>query len=353
MDKIRVLIADDSSLARALLRGICEEQPDIEIVGEAANGQQALELVQQLRPHLVTMDLEMPVMDGMQAIDAIMHSKAVPILVVSSVADAQNALEAVGCGALEVIAKPDYSPEQAAQFLAKVRMLAGVSVITRMRRRAASAAPAAPSPAPTSTVSNPPFAACTSGAPVFAMASSTGGPQALAQILAALPANFASPVLIAQHISDGFAQGMVDWLVSLCPLPVRLGVSGMPVEPGTVYISPSEQHLTVAAGEQLQLQPRTNHDVYHPCCDRLLHSAAQVYGRRCTGIILTGMGHDGAAGLGAIRAAGGATWAQDEASSIIFGMNRAAIERGVVQRILPLADMARAMQQAATVQRGL
>lgn len=350
MNPIRIVIADDSSVARALLRSICQEHADIEIVGEAANGAQAVQLVQQLRPHLVTMDLEMPVMNGLQAIDAIMHSKAVPILVVSSSADAHKALQAMGHGALEVIAKPDYSPEQAGQFVAKLRMLAGVSVITRMRlRQAGQPQPlgALPATAPNTTVPNTTVPTATT--PVFVIASSTGGPQALAQLLAALPADFASPVLIAQHISDGFAQGMVDWLNTECALPVRLGRSGMPIEAGTVYIAPSEQHMVVTGLSQLLLLARGEADLYRPSCDRLLQSAALVYGRRCIGIILTGMGHDGTAGLQAIVHAGGSSWAQDEASSVIFGMNRCAIERGAVQRVLPLADMARAMLRATQV----
>ncbi|GAB1392691.1 chemotaxis-specific protein-glutamate methyltransferase CheB [Rhodocyclaceae bacterium] len=345
MSKIRVVIADDSSLARGLLRSFLEGESDIEVVGEAANGQQAVELVRELKPNLVTMDLEMPVMNGMAAIEEIMCSKAVPILVVSSIADAQNALEAVAHGALEVVAKPEYTPQQAADFVAKVRMLAGVSVITRMRSRHF-LLPAIQT-ASVALADSATLAAPVSYQQIFAIASSTGGPQALAQILPALPADFACPVLIAQHISDGFAQGMADWLGSLCKLPVRLGREGDLIAPATVYISPSEKHLAVAPNRRLTLRERGATDLYRPSCDVLLESIASVFGSKAIGIILTGMGHDGAAGLAAIRAAGGTTVGQDEASSVIYGMNRVAIEQGAGQQVLPLGAIADAMIESA------
>ena len=361
MGRIRVVIADDSRLARDLLRAIFEAEPGMEVVGEASNGREAVALVQQLRPHLVTMDLEMPLMDGVAAVEEIMCTRAVPILVVSSVADAPRALDAVAHGALEIVPKPDTTPEAAAHLLARARLLAGVSVITRLRARSsaapsplAEAAPgvltAAPTPAPVLTHALVP--GCVGGAllpgtRVFAVAASTGGPQALAQILPALPPDFACPVLVAQHISDGFAQGMAQWLASLCPLPVRLACDGEALRPGHIYIAPSEHHLAVTAQHQLQWRPRLPQDLYRPSCDVLLSSVAAVFRAQAVGIVLSGMGHDGACGLAAIRAAGGCTLAQDEASSLIFGMNRVAIERAAVQQVLPVGEMAAAMRQLA------
>jgi two-component system chemotaxis response regulator CheB len=352
MGKIRVVIADDSSLARGLLRSFLAGESDIEVVGEASNGRQAVDLVHELKPNLVTMDLEMPIMNGMAAIEEIMCSKAVPILVVSGIADAQNALEAVALGALEVVGKPECAPAQAAEFVAKVRMLAGVSVITRMRPRT-SFLPKAPATLAPSAMAAIPSHTPLPGMPalnyrqVFAIAASTGGPQALAQILPALSADFPCPILIAQHISDGFAQGMADWLDSLCALPVRLGHEGDLVAPGTIYISPSERHMAVTSNRRLTLQERQANDLYRPSCDILLASAASVFGAKAIGIILTGMGHDGAAGLTAMRAAGGTTFGQDEASSVIYGMNRVAIEQGAVQQVLPLNQIAPTMIECA------
>lgn len=355
MGKIRVVIADDSSMARGLLREILGNESDIEVVGEACDGRRAVELARELKPDLMTIDLEMPLMSGLEAIDEIMHTKAVPILVVSSVADAQIALAAVGCGALEVVAKPDYTSQASADFVAKVRLLAGVSVITRMRVRKAPPLavaravvqndPAVP-PAPIFTAAQP--AAMRSAvvgdyARVFAIASSTGGPQALADILPLLPRDFPCPVLIAQHIADGFAGGMAEWLASLCKLPVRLAVEGEPLQPGVVLVSPSERHLTITPSRRVALVECHAGDVYHPNCDLLLNSVADVFGRRAVGIILTGMGSDGAKGLARIAEKGGTTLGQDEASSVIYGMNRVAIESGVVHQVLPMDAVAATM----------
>jgi two-component system chemotaxis response regulator CheB len=359
MKRIRVLIVDDSSLARELLRSFLDEEIDIEVVGEAANGREAVDLARELKPDLISMDIEMPVMNGLDAIEEIMTTKAVPILVVSSVAAARNALDAVGRGALEVVCKPDYSPEEAANFVAKVRLLAGVTVITRMRPRKT---PANIQPPVFATIAVPspgrtlPGATGTNGySRVFAIACSTGGPQAPAQILPALPADFPCPVVIAQHISDGFAGGMVEWLGRLCKLPVRLAAEGDFLQAGVVHISPSEHHCSVTPARRITFIARTPQDIYHPSCDVLLSSVADVFGRQAIGIILTGMGKDGARGIARIREMGGLTFGQDESSSVIYGMNRVAIEAGDVQRVLPVgaitAEMMRLAQSGVLIPR--
>ena len=365
MRKVRMLIADDSAVARALLRDFLEGEEDMEVVAEAVDGQEAVRLAAELRPDVVTMDLEMPVMHGLEAIEAIMHSRAIPILVVSSVADAQNALTAVGHGALEVIGKPSYDPEEAAQFVSKVRLLSGVTVITRMRPRTAPRPPVVARPTPAATSATAPTAApaatptaAPTATPILrpslradglprlvAIASSTGGPQALAQILPALPANFPCPVVIAQHIADGFAGGMAAWLSSLCKLPVRLATDGEAPAPGVIYISPSEQHLSVGPSRRFALLDRAPGDIFHPCCDVLLASVAEVFGRQAIGVILTGMSRDGAMGLSRIREHGGVTVAQDEATSVIYGMNRVAIEAGAAQHVLPVEAIADALMR--------
>ncbi len=355
MRAIRVVVADDSRLAREMLRGFLEEAGGFEVVGEAANGREAVELVCAVRPDVLTLDLEMPVLGGMEAIDEIMSTRAVPILVVSDVADASTALESVRRGALDFVEKPSFSPEATAAFIAKVRLLAGVAVITRFRRRPG--APGVLQP-PAAVALHPPRTRDRNAAPAFvpraasycrviAIASSTGGPQVLAQILPALPAGFSCPVLVAQHISDGFAEGFAKWLDTLCPLPVVLGAEGELLAPGTVYISPSERHLTVGEDRRLALKERRPADLYRPSCDALLSSVGSVFGRASVGIILTGMGSDGVEGLSVIRRAGGATFGQDEASSVIYGMNRVAVDRGVVQRVLPAGELAGAMADVA------
>jgi two-component system chemotaxis response regulator CheB len=332
---IRVLIVDDSSVVRMLLREVLESADGFEVVGEACDGREAVEMVQALRPGLVTMDLEMPIMDGLTAIAAIMSGHAVPILVVSAASDAQRAFRAISLGALEVVCKQTLSDSGYAPFLDKARLVASIPVITHVRTALFSAHPTAPVPAV------PPVPACSKR--VVAIASSTGGPQALAAILAALPASFPYPIVIAQHIVPGFAQGLADWLGSVSPLPVRLGVDGEALRPGTVTLAPPETNMCIEAPGTVRLLAQPERQIYHPSCDKLLASVAEARGGDAVGVILTGMGSDGAAGMAAIHRAGGFTFGQNEATSVIFGMNAVAIGQGVVRSVLALDDIAAAL----------
>lgn len=376
MNTIKVLIVDDSSVARDLLRGFFETTQDIKVVGEAADGLEAIQLVRSLHPDFVTMDLEMPVMGGLVAIGEIMAVYPVPILVVSSTADAQKAYIAVATGALDVISKPEWDEASRIQLIAKVRLLATVPVITHLRTRAArnvpairaSSAPSARSgdsadsaqtsvagtdkPQTVKTSAKLPLAdARVSTHPsICVIASSTGGPQALATILGMLPLDLPCPVLVSQHIADGFAQGMVDWLNSVCKLPVLLAIDGELPRAGTVYVSPSERNLALRQSRRLTLLKRLPGEIYHPTCDVLLASAAQYYGAACLGIILTGMGDDGAQGIAKLHAAGANTIAQDENSSVIFGMNRVAIEQGAIRQVLPVELIAQAISRWSRAQ---
>lgn len=392
MAPIRVLIADDSRVAREWIKALIDTQPDMQVIGEASNGCEAVELALRLRPSIVTMDLEMPIMGGMQAIETIMTTQAIPIVVVSGVADAPNACEALRLGALDALCKPGYDDPEVAHLIDRIRLLAGVSVVTR-RKSAPSQRTAAAILQPAVSAQNPcrnpqrslqedrntaerairlSTAAPMSGNPpgqtehplsarngrarqphpkpyVFAIAASTGGPEALARLLPQLPADFPCPILIAQHITDGFAAGMAQWLNGLCAVSVTLAETDSLVRPGQVYISPSEMNLVLAAdGQRLLLEPPRPSDIYHPCCNRLLESVAVACGQRAVGIIMTGMGKDGAQGIARIAEYGGLTLAQDAASSVIYGMNRVAIESGAVQQVLPAADIPQAMLELAT-----
>jgi two-component system chemotaxis response regulator CheB len=344
--RLRVLVVDDSATARGLIRALLESEPDLSVCGEAANGRDAVAMALALKPDLITMDLQMPVMDGMTAIEEIMAQRAVPILVLSDVADAHNAMAAVARGALEAARKPNC--DEGAGLAARVRILSRIPVIRHIRRT--SAHPIAPPPAP---VPGPaPVSAETNGAAariptLVAIAASTGGPQALADILRRLPASFPVPILIAQHISDGFAAAMAQWLDELSPLQVGLAHEGDIPRPGRVYLADSTMHMTVSAGRCIHLVPRSESDIYRPSCDRLLTSVATEVGNKSLGLILSGMGRDGVKGMLAIRQAGGITLAQDEATSVIFGMNREALLAGAVQRTLPLAMIPGALEAFA------
>lgn len=338
---VRVLIADDSALARSLIRAWLEAEPDFEVVGEASNGSDAVQQVLRLRPDVVTMDLDMPTMNGLQSIEAIMCTQAVPILVLSSIQDAEQSCEALNLGAVEVMVKPESGSAQVRHLVDRVRLLAGVSVITRRRTLAPTdsghvvrLAQAPESPAAPSGVALP------MPPKVLAIAASTGGPQALVAILSRLPARFPWSILVAQHIVEGFAAGMVDWLGGLCRLPVHLAAEGDMALPGRVYVSPSEKNLKLEFNRHLTLQPPDPSDIYHPNCNLLLESVAENCGRDAVGLILSGMGSDGVRGIAAIQAAGGISLAQDEDSSVIYGMNRVAIEAGVVHHVLPVEKIA-------------
>ncbi len=249
MWKIKVVVVDDSSIARSLLRNILENDADIEIIGEAVNGKEALSLVKEHKPNLVTMDLEMPVMNGLEAIQEIMATCAVPILVVSTDASEKNTFTALAHGALDVISKPKPDTDEAMEFIAKVKLLSKVKVITHLRSTMAQTNHSFVSMSQFPSLSTTKVGK----APVFAIASSTGGPQALAKILTALPANFPCPILVAQHISDGFGTGMAKWLGSLCKLPVQIARSDDLIQGGTVYISPSEANFAVTSSHKVRL----------------------------------------------------------------------------------------------------
>lgn len=347
---LRVLIADDSALVRDVLRAMLTRDGEIKIVGEASNGLEAVEMARQLKPQLITMDLTMPVMDGMRAIEEIMHTKGVPILVISDRADATTAYEALELGALEVMPKPSLDSDDSDRLIERVKLLAGVAVITRLRRRT-EALTALPVSSPSAFSASPQAHAPRSFKRVVAIACSTGGPQALVRLLSALPASFPAPIVIAQHISHGFIGGMAQWLASLCAMPVRVAEAGEPLCPGHVYLSPSECDLTIDSHHRVALKASPAEAIYHPSCDALLASVAEVYGRDAIGLILTGMGRDGVSGMRAIHQAGGLTLAQDEASSVIFGMNQEALKAGAVRHVVALDELAERL--LTTVQYGI
>ncbi|HAS51482.1 MAG TPA: chemotaxis response regulator protein-glutamate methylesterase [Gammaproteobacteria bacterium] len=356
MADVRVLVVDDSAMVRALIEALVEMTEGLTICGQAENGRQAVTQALALQPDIITMDLQMPVMGGMEAIEEIMATRPTPILVLSDVADARNAMAAVSRGALEATHKP--SVDDGPEFTSRLKMLAGVPVIRHIRSRHAPIAAPALTPLPLagklSLAPPAPLAGEVRGANVrfhgrvFAIAVSTGGPQALAQILPRLPAHFPAPVLIAQHISDGFAAGMAAWLNELCPLTVTMAQDGEFLVPGRIYLANSTSHLAITPTRRIQLRPRADRDIYRPSCDVLLTTVAEVFGSSAVGVILTGMGRDGVKGMTAIRSAGGMTLGQDEATSVVYGMNREAIIAGSVQSVLPLAAMAGEMERLAS-----
>ncbi len=338
MKKVRVLIADDSDLVRRLIRAIIEIDPEMEVAGEASNGLEAVKQARILHPDVVTMDIEMPVMDGLQAIEKIMAEKAVPILVVTSRGDAKTAYAAISKGALDIVLKPELNFGASQEFVAKLKLISRVNVISHITGRAGQRHSAGPEiPGLSGNFSDQ----------VVAIASSTGGPDALSVILSQLPEQFPLPIVIAQHISDGFVNGLVGWLRTLSRIEIREASDGEYLRPGTAYVCPPENHMRINSSKRIVFVERHARDIYRPSCDMLLSSAAVSFGKRAIGVILTGMGNDGVAGIAEIREAGGWTIAQDEKTSVIFGMPKLAIEHGSIDTVLPLEAISNEIVRAA------
>jgi len=334
---IRVLVVDDSGLVRDMIRSILTSESDIVVVGEAANGAEAVAKVASLMPDIVTMDIEMPVMGGLEAIERIIAEHPVPILVVTALTGVRTAFSAVSKGALDVIEKPDISLENMRNLIQKVRLLARVDVSAHLlaigRRNGAQAANA----------KNAQTGFTKAG--IVAIAASTGGPQAIHSILSHLPARFPVPIVITQHIAFGFTQGIVDWLNSGTPLTVEVAGNGNIVSAGHVYVNPAEHSMRITQQGMIILGDKDAGQIYNPSCNTLLSSVATAYREHAIGLILSGMGDDGVTGMQAIRKAGGATIAQDEKSSVVFGMNRMAVERGCIDMTSSLVEIPSILMQ--------
>ncbi|MFL5262028.1 MAG: chemotaxis-specific protein-glutamate methyltransferase CheB [Anaeromyxobacteraceae bacterium] len=334
---IRVVIADDMQASRALLEGIFKLEPGFDVVGRASDGAQAVALTRSLRPDLITMDAQMPGVDGFEATQQIMREVPTPIVVVSGqdVNAVGFALNAMKAGALAVVPKPTApgSPEfegEARHLLTMARAMAGVKLLPRVAPRAS---PAAPPPRPRGR------------ARIVAIAASTGGPPALSRILSELPADFRAPILVVQHIAEGFAEGLATWLAASSRLHVKVAEHGEPLLPATVYLAPDRRHLGVQ-GDRVALADGPPIEGFKPSGSHLFESVARSYGPTALGLILTGMGRDGVQGLTALHAAGGTVVAQDKDSSVIFGMNGEAVLAGLTDEVLPLDALAYLLMQA-------
>lgn len=344
---INVLLVDDSPTALAILKQIVDGAPGMRTVGVAHDGEDALAAIARLDPQVVCTDLHMPRMSGLALVQEIMATCARPILVVSiSVQDddRENAFALLEAGAVEVCPKPRGGDllEAAAfceELVRKIRVVAGVQVVTRRRlRRAEGGRPEAARPAASNG------AAMTvdhlARARILAIGASTGGPVALRAIFAALPADFPLPVVCVQHISGEFLPGMVSWLQGHTRLAVKIADPAEVCTPGTIYFPPPEAHLEIASAVRLQVSRAGAVDGHRPSVTALFRSVAQVFGNQGVGVLLTGMGVDGADGLAAIRAAGGVTIAQNQETCVVFGMPGQAVAIGAAQHVLPIDQIA-------------
>lgn len=420
MSALKILIVEDSEIASDILTQALQSDSKLHVVGVARNGREALEMLPHCSPNLITMDVWMPVMNGFETVERIMADYPTPILVITSSSlkeDVQLSMRMLEAGALDVMEKPLLNDEaqwehHCTALVARVKLLAGVKVITHLRGRRSPTPPEAQTPlvkppqiqdkpplkpvpnsfrannnerdekatlplSPPSPVSKPasktgperntfpvtPTRPTIPATPpevikavfperpfyqVLAIASSTGGPTALLRILQSLPPNLPCGILIVQHISDGFTQGLVDWLQRETSFKIKMAQNGDRVAASQVLIAPDGRDMTINSSHQI-VTTRDGRGLMRPSADVMMRSVAQVYGPAAIGLVLTGMGNDGAEGLLAMFQKGAYTLAQDEMSSLIYGMPKAATDNGATREILALNKIANRLVQLLQV----
>ncbi len=328
---IKVLIVDDSPVVRELLTHIFSADPQLQVVGVAGNGLDALEAVKQKRPDVVTMDVHMPKMDGFEATRRIMEIQPTPIVIVSGSSSASEvafSFQATEAGALSVVPRPPgpAHPGHAAaarELINNIKLMSEVRVVTRRATRGKEAPPPVPGPVVEGEIK------------LVAIGASTGGPPVLQRILSVLPGDMPFPLAIVQHIAKGFTKGYVEWLSRASGFPLKIAEHREYLRPGMGYIAPDGLHLEVEPGPRAVLNDQEPESTLRPSINHLFLSVARSYGSKSVGVLLTGMGSDGSRALLEMRQKGATTVVQDEASSVVFGMAAEAIKLGAAEHILP------------------
>jgi two-component system chemotaxis response regulator CheB len=326
-DRIRVLVVDDSAFVRKAVGRMLATADDIEVVGFARDGEEGLALARELRPDVVTLDVRMPKLGGLETLERLMAEQPVPVLLMSTLTQegAEVTLRGLELGAMDFVDKSSVQPMSmlslSDELIAKIRALGGARVKARPHALRARAEPGR------------------EPAQLIVIAASTGGPSALQQVVSALPAGFPAPVVIVQHIPRGFTKSLAERLDARSSVPVREARDGEALEPGSILVAPAGIHMRLVRrrGSVLVVLDEEPRDALHrPSADVLMTSAAEVFGRQTVGVVLTGMGSDGTEGLRAIRGRGGLTLAESQETCVIYGMPKAALEAGVVDRAVPL-----------------
>lgn len=345
-NRVRVLVVDDSAFMRKSLSSMLEANKQIQVVGVARNGEEAVQQVLQLKPDVVTMDVEMPGMTGLQALQQIMAKHPVPVIMVSSITveGAQETLQALEWGAI------DFVPKQLDGVASKITEIQNLLVPKVLAARYAGAklkkvpliGGAKSVALPTKALSSL-SVSMTRGSKIIAIGCSTGGPQALFEIMPTIPADCPAGIVIVQHMPKSFTKPFAERLNNLCALEVREAVDGDEVKPGRVLVAPGGLQFRVVrksiTSSVVKLSPNVENHPHAPCADIMMQSVAALYGERTIGVILTGMGHDGLEGMRAIKAAKGRTVAQDEASSVVYGMPKAVVEAGCAEKVVSLSKV--------------
>lgn len=344
MKKIKALVVDDSAFNRATITRMLESDEAIAVVGSARDGVDAIAKTLRFAPEVITLDLEMPNMDGFTFLRWLMKERPTPVIVLSSRSDNRSVFRALELGAVDFLAKPEPRISRSIENV-QGELLSKVHAVLHLEMAKVKSAVDLLSREQAAPVARKEDEAPREQGPIelVAIASSTGGPQALQAILTALPADLSAGIVIAQHMPAGFTRSFAERLNKISALVVREGAAGDRVEPGAAFIAPGGSHLVVkreAAGLALEIRPPAAGDKYVPSADLLMQSAAAACGPTALGVVLTGMGRDGAEGAAAIKAGGGRCLAESEESAVIFGMPKEAMRTGAVDKALPLDRMA-------------
>ncbi len=379
-DRIKVLIVEDSPTVAQILVKLLETDPQLQVVGVATDGTQAIRYVARFQPHIITMDVNMPHMSGLEATEYVMAHHPTPILVLTASLAKQDidlSFKMLSAGALEIIEKPhaDGWERESQRLVERIKLLSRIKVITHIRGKsrypsrfasdaakdALSSEPRRPSPGEAVTAPLDPGKIYKPPAPAFThsdvvalraralqlvgIAASTGGPPALSKVLKPISAKFPVPILLVQHIPVGFSKGLADWLNGETQLTVKLATEGELALPGFAYLPPDDSHMVIGPDMRLRRDKSGPRYGLRPSADVTFESMAAARPGKMLAVILTGMGRDGAQGMKALHDAGNYNIAQDEATSVIFGMPKSAIELGVVDKILPITEIPNLLKQ--------
>jgi two-component system chemotaxis response regulator CheB len=337
---IKVLIVDDSKVVQEFMSHILTSDPQIKVAGVASSGREAIELARELRPDVITMDFHMPDMNGSEATRAIMETTPTPIVIVSgsmSTKDITRSFSLIEDGALAVVLRPPGTqhPDFVAaskELVQTVKLMSEIKVVKHFagQRKLRVKTPSA----------KPDVSYDKKDIQIIAIGASTGGPVALQKILSGLPKEFPVPVLIVQHISQGFVKGFVEWLSTSSGIELKIASDGEPIKAGTGYVAPDGYHMGVSQGPVIILSTLPSENGLKPSVDHLFRSVAQIMGRNAIGVLLSGMGKDGAAELKTMKNFGAITIIQDEESSVIFGMPGEALKIGAADHVLSIDRIA-------------
>jgi two-component system chemotaxis response regulator CheB len=350
--KIRVLVVDDSAFMCRVLQEIINSDPQLEVAGQGRDGRDAVAMAEALRPDVITMDINMPHLDGLQATELIMSQHPRPIVIVSSESreGAASTLKALELGAIDFVPKPssgiDLDMKNVREELTRKIKLAAKVRVVRTATRSKLPVPHAPLPAAATPAKSAALASQGGGKfPIVAIAASTGGPAAVMRVVAGLPAEFPAATILVLHMPETFTKQFTMQLAEIAPLPVKEAEALESIQPGMIYLCPGSHHLRLTAAGRISLDPGARIEGYRPSADMAFESIAEYARALAVGVVLTGMGGDAARGAKAMKAAGGYVLAQDEATSMIFGMPAEAIKTGAVNEVLGLGDISAAIER--------